>query len=108
MQQRADDRERHAADAGNHAASRGGRIAHPLEREDEQRGRDEIDQLNQRVDHLAGSRFLNIFSMRSVMRNPLTMFVVDAKTATAPRMVLSRDSCSPASRMAPTTAIAEI
>src|SRR5438067_2315376 len=42
------------------------------------------------------------------MRNPLTMFVVEAKTAMAPSMVLSRDSCSPASRMAPTTAMAEM
>ena len=46
--------------------------------------------------------------MRSVIRKPLTMLVVDAKTAMAPSTVLSRDSCSPASRMAPTTAIAEI
>ena len=36
------------------------------------------------------------------------MLVVEAKTAMAPRMVLRRDSCSPASRMAPTTAMAEM
>ncbi len=29
---------------------------------------------------------LNIFSMRSVMRNPLTMLVIDANSAIAPRM----------------------
>ena len=53
MHQRADDRERHAADAGKHPAARGHRIAHPLEREDEERGRDEIDQLDELIDHLA-------------------------------------------------------
>ena len=42
------------------------------------------------------------------MRKPLTMFVVEANTAMAPSHVLNPDSCSPASRMAPTTAIAEI
>ena len=53
MQQRADDGERHAADAGEHAAARGRRIAHPFEGEDEQRGRDEIDQLYELIDHFA-------------------------------------------------------
>ena len=38
---------------------------------------------------LAASRFLNILSMRSVIRKPLTMFVVEAKTAIAPSTVLS-------------------
>ena len=32
------------------------------------------------------SEVLNIFSMRSVIRKPLTMFVIDAKRAMAPRM----------------------
>src|SRR4029450_7774335 len=91
------------------------RIAHPLEGEDEECGRDEVDQLNQLIDHLAapgwtaaGSRLFNIFSMRSVIRKPLTMLVVEANTATAPKMVLNLDCCSPASRIAPTTAMAEM
>ncbi len=46
--------------------------------------------------------------MRSVIRKPLTMLVVEANTAIAPRTVLSVDFCSPASRTAPTMAIAEI
>src|SRR5262245_36680485 len=100
MKERADDGQRHASDARENATACGGRIAHPFEREDEQRGRDEVDQLNELIDHFAcpgpvaaaGSRFLNIFSMRSVMRKPLTMLVVDANTAMAPSHVLSSDS----------------
>ncbi len=55
-----------------------------------------------------GSRFLNIFSMRSVIRKPLTMLVIEAKTATAPSTVLRVVCCSPASSTAPTMAIAEM
>ena len=46
--------------------------------------------------------------MRSVNKKPLTMFVIDANTATAPRIVLKHGSCSPASMIDPTTAMAEI
>ena len=46
--------------------------------------------------------------MRSVIRNPLTMLVIDAATAIAPRIVVRSDSRSPAIRMDPTTAIAEM
>ncbi len=80
----------HAADAGVHAVPRGLRIAHPMEREDEERGRDEVRELDQRMNHLGAalppaSRVLNILSMRLVMRKPLTMLVIEAKSATAPR-----------------------
>src|SRR5947207_1697990 len=55
------------------------------------------------------SRFLNIFSMRSVMRRPLTTLMVGAVTATNPSTRLSvLASLAPAMRMAPTTAIAEM
>ena len=41
-EQRADDRERHPADAGRHAAARGLRVAQPAQRQDEERRRGEI------------------------------------------------------------------
>src|SRR5712671_2318416 len=106
MQHRPDHGQSHSPHAGEHATARGFRIAHPLERQNEECRGDQVNQLNELIGHL--SRRLNIFSMRSVIRKPLTMLVVDAKTATAPRMVLRRVSCSPASRMAPTTAMAEM
>ena len=51
---------------------------------------------------------LNILSMRSVIRKPLTMFVTEANTAIAPSTVLNVVFCSPAMMTEPTTAIAEI
>src|SRR5690606_29206393 len=107
-QQRADHGERHRRDAGQHRAARRRRIAHPLEREDEERGRDQVDNVDCLRTHLRGSRFLNIFSMRSVMRKPLTMFVVDANTATAPSTVLIGSWSGPARMIAPTIAMAEM
>ena len=35
------------------------------------------------------SGFLNILSMRSVIRKPLTMLVIEAKMATAPRTLIT-------------------
>ena len=46
--------------------------------------------------------------MRSVIRKPLTMLVIDAATAMVPRTVVSADLRSPAIRIEPTTAIAEM
>ena len=46
--------------------------------------------------------------MRSVIRKPLTMLVIEAATATAPSTVVSTLFCSPAITIDPTTAIAEI
>jgi len=37
-----------------------------------------------------GHCFLNILSIRSVIRNPLTMFVMEANSAIAPRMRMAR------------------
>src|ERR671925_77861 len=68
-------------DAGDDAAARGLRMAQPPEREDEERSRREVGQLCAAVDHRFGSRSRNIFSIRSVIRKPLTMFVIDAATA---------------------------
>ena len=51
----------------------------------------------------------NILSMRSVMRNPLTMLMVEQVTATTPSTLLSSGaSPAPVMRMAPTTEMAEI
>ncbi len=49
----------------------------------------QVERLGQLFHYCPGSRFLNIFSMRSVIRKPLTMLVIEAKTATAPRTVVS-------------------
>jgi hypothetical protein len=56
-----------------------------------------------------GFRVLNIFNMRSVMRNPLTRLVVDAVTAIKPRVRLNVLACAaPVIRIEPTTAMAEM
>ena len=54
----------------------------------------------------AGRLDLNIFNMRSVMKNPPTMLLVAATTAMNPKTAESVLLCSPTSTMAPTTAIA--
>ena len=46
--------------------------------------------------------------MRSVIRKPLTMLVIEAATASVPRTVVNVVRCSPAMMIEPTTAIAEI
>src|SRR5205823_3979901 len=103
-EQRADDRRRHSGDAGRDAAPRRPRMIEPAQRQDEQDRREEVTELNQMLVHLCFSR--NILSIRSVIRKPLTMLVIDAATATVPRIVVSVDSRSPAMRIEPTTAIA--
>ena len=47
----------------------------------------QIRELNELGRHLPGS-FLNIFSIRSVIRKPLTMLVIDANSAIAPSTVM--------------------
>src|SRR5215471_3541096 len=106
-QQRADDRRAHAGDAGEHAAPRRLRRVEPPQREDEEDRGGEVTELDQVLVHFEPfSR--NIFSMRSVMRKPDTMLVIDAATATVPRIVVMLESRSPAMINEPTTAIAEI
>ena len=65
-------------------------MAHPHQREDEQNRGNQVNRLNDgvHVHDLPGSRFLNILSIRSVSRKPLTMFVIEATTATVPRIVV--------------------
>ena len=114
-QQRAADGGDHGNDAGEGAPPRRARVTHPQQREDEQRRGNEINRLDNvvHVHDLAGSRFLNILSIRSVSRKPLTIFVIEAKTATAPRIVGNAPPVpapvpAPASMIEPTTAIAEM
>src|ERR1700675_4652700 len=122
VQQRAADGQQHADFACPDAVAGRGRRAHPLQREDEQHARDEIQQLNDDLaaceigGHYwltdlaaglaAGRLDLNIFNMRSVIRKPPTMLLVAATTATNPKTVESVLLCSPTRRIAPTTAIA--
>ena len=77
-------RQQHGRDPREHAVARGLGIVHPMQGEDVQARRDQIGQGHDEADHWR-SLVLNILTMRSVMRNPLTMFAMDANTATTPR-----------------------
>ena len=91
LQQGPADGQQHADLAGPHTVTGRGRRTHPLQREDEQRAGDEIGDFDYDLTgglaslfrrHLsAGPLALNIFSMRSVIRNPPTMLLVAAITA---------------------------
>src|SRR5215472_254293 len=90
-----------------------GRRTHPLERQNEERARDQVNDFDEVLaacqfvhDFVAGRLLLNIFSMRSVMRNPPTMLLVAAMTAMVPSTAERVLLCSPTSTIAPTTAIA--
>src|ERR1700687_5664446 len=122
VQQRAADRQQHADFARPDAMAGRGRRAHPLQREDEQYARDEIQKLNDDLASCeigchywltdlaaglaAGRLDLNIFNMRSVIRKPPTMLLGAATTAMTPKTAESVLLCSPTRRIAPTTAIA--
>src|SRR5262250_165258 len=89
------------------------RRTHPLQRENEECTRDQINNFDGKLaasefvhDLVVGRLDLNIFSMRSVMRKPPTMLLVAATTAIVPRIAESVLLCSPTNTMAPTTAIA--
>ena len=79
------------ATPANTPRARGLRVVHPVQREDEQRRRDEVGELRDGVASCVASPrrrclVLNILSMRSVIRKPLTMLVIEAKSAMAPRI----------------------
>ena len=82
-QQRADDGEQHADLAGQDAAAGGCGRVQPLDGKDD-RERRERGRRNCQICpviygfRLGGSFLRNIFSMRSVIRNPLTMLMVAA------------------------------
>src|SRR5215470_19888592 len=113
MQQRARDGQQHAELTGPDALARRGRRAHPLQGENEEGACNQVDDFD---DVLASGEFvhdlgagrldLNIFNMRSVIRNPPTILLVAAITASTPRMNDNLLSCLPTSTIAPTTAMA--
>src|SRR5437773_7913520 len=80
-----------------------------MQGEDEQGRRQQIGDLAEcEPHHLPPFRVLNILSMRSVIKNPLTMLVMDANRAMAPRIVMYNGWSSPVITIEPTTAMAEI
>ena len=87
---RDEDGDRRAGHTGVNAIAGGGGGVHPVQGEDEADRRDDVPDLAETVQHQwVPSRLsdvLNIFSMRSVIRKPLTMLVIDANRAMAPRM----------------------
>jgi len=78
------------ATARRDTAACGLRSAQPPQRENEERRRGKIARLCEMFGpaHGRGRRSRNIFSMRSVMRKPLTMLVMDAKSAMHPSTVM--------------------
>jgi len=100
VEQCAGNRQQHAQFAGKDAAARGRRRAQPLEREDEERGGNQISDLDKgvRSEHVAHGFFgplgLNILSIRSVMRKPPTMLLVAATMAIVPRIFASVALCA--------------
>src|SRR5208282_3074213 len=118
VEQRAADCQHHADFARPDAVAGGGGRAHPLQRENEEHTRDEIEKLDENLDRSdfaghylvtdlsAGRLDLNIFNMRSVIRKPPTMLLVAATTAMNPKTAERVLLCSPTSTIAPTTAIA--
>ena len=78
------DRQCHPRHAGKNAAPSRLRITHPMQRQNEQRGRHQVNQLNEDVHDLPPSRVLNILSIRSVIKKPLMMLVMEANKAMAP------------------------
>src|SRR5439155_6077348 len=83
------DRDRRARHAREHGVAGGRGAVHPMQREDEQGRGDEVPELADAVRHVRPrsprwSSVLNIFSIRSLLRNPLTMFVIEVTIAIAP------------------------
>src|SRR6185312_11288280 len=118
IEQRSHDGSGHARCCQQHSPA--GRIGmgKPLQSKYEQNGSREVGELN--VDVQAAFPFwalspgftgisrLNIFSMRSVIRNPPITLIEAETTATNPSQVLMGLSlCRPAITMAPTTEIAD-
>src|SRR5580698_8175678 len=104
-----DDGQQHPGLSGENSTARSGRGVHPLQGENEQRRRDDVQIAAQVRHYFFSSRLLNILSMRSVMRKPLTILVTAAVIAMKPSTLLSVVAPSaPVIRMAPTTEMAEI
>src|SRR5438067_11292405 len=112
VQQRARNGQHHTDLAGPDSAPGSARRAHPFQRQNEQRAGNQINDLNDvlisgEIGHgLVGRLLLNIFSMRSVIRNPPTTLLLAATTAITPSTAEKVLLCSPTSTMAPSTAMA--
>src|SRR3989442_18847 len=112
VQQRARNGQHHTDLAGPDSAPGSARRAHPFQRQNEERAGDQINDFNDvlisgEIGHgLVGRLLLNIFSMRSVIRNPPTTLLVAATTAITPSTAEKVLLCSPTSTMAPSTAMA--
>src|SRR5262249_29989228 len=77
--------------------------------EDEKGGRKQIGDLDEvHPHHLPPFRILNILSMRSVIKNPLTMLVMEANKAMAPSRVMYGGWSSPVITIEPTKAMADM
>src|ERR1041385_8900220 len=112
-QQGSDHGKQHAALARENAAPRGYWRAQPLDGSDDRKSSDDVGELPDVARHdpcsLPLSFLRNILSMRSVMRKPLTILIVEVVTARQPSTRLNRGaSPEPAISIAPTTEIAEI
>ena len=96
VEERANDGQQHARFAREDATARGGRRTQPLERQDEQRRRNDVEDLDDvfttdEAGHGLGALLtLNILSMRSVMMKPPTMLLVAATMAMVPSIVAKR------------------
>src|SRR5262249_23399195 len=94
-----------------HTTACGGRRVQPFDRENYEDCSKQVGKLPEDKCHYffdPGS-FLNIFSIRSVIRNPLTILMVENVTATTPRTLLSVVAPpEPVIRIAPPTQIAEM
>src|SRR5439155_357067 len=112
VQQRARDGQHHTDLTGPYSVAGSARRAHPSQRQNEERAGDQINDFNDvlisgEIGHgLVGRLVLNIFSMRSVIRNPPTTLLVAATTAITPSTAEKVLLCSPTSTMAPSTAMA--
>src|SRR5260370_12905698 len=107
--QRAGDGHQHSGLAREDAAARRHRRVHPFQRENEKRTGNDVDVVDQGAHYFFSSLRLNIFSMRSVIRKPLTMLVLAAVMATKPSTLLMVVASSLLMiMMAPTTEMAEI
>src|ERR1051326_712431 len=107
---RGDHRYGHGRYAGEDSPPGGLGIVHPVQREDEQRGRYDVGELYQRAHGCCFSSrpVLNILSIRSVIRKPLTMLVMEANRAMVPRSRVLGGWSDPVTMIDPTTAMAEM
>src|SRR5882672_4212069 len=109
-QQCAHDRQQHANFARAHTTSRRDRRTQPLDGKNNAESGNDVRCLPKGIVHFPPvSFFLNILSIRSVIRNPATMLMVANATAMMPRILLTiGEPPLPETRIAPTTEIAEI